>query len=97
MKYQLITIKNKARENKGIFSDILISPNKITFKGKTDIVIPQIDVLLVNNLAIFEMDYSKLKETIENHKNYTFKVYLEKRFKNTYIVNLITDYEIGLD
>ena len=97
MKYQLMQIENKQRNNKGIFSDILISPNKITFKGKNSIVIPQIDVLLVNNLAIFEMDYNKLKETIENHKNYTFKVYLEKRFKNTYIVNLITDYEVGLD
>ena len=97
MKYQLIQIENKQRNNKDITKDTLISPNKITFKGKNSIVIPQIDVLLVNNLAIFEMDYNKLKETIENHKNYTFKVYLEKRFKNTYIVNLITDYEVGLD
>ena len=94
MKYQLITVNKKVRENKGIFNDILVSPNKIIFKGKSDIEIPRVDIVIVNNLTQFgKNEYRELKELIDKNKNYIYKVYLEKRFTNTYIVNLITDYE----
>ena len=94
MKYQLIQIEKKQRTNKGIFNDILVSPNKITFKGKSDIEIPRVDIILLNNLTQFgKNEYREIKELVDKNKNYIYKVYLEKRFTNTYIVNLITDYE----